>query len=231
MKKTLISCAVLLSSLVSAVEVNHAFTSTTGTNFNKELQNYLLGVGYKAGDKFSLTLTINKYTVSERAPLFTLMQGYYVITQQMSYFGLSTSTDSLTNANVGSISYNGTTNVHTYTNEDGKKLCLWTQNKDATASATSSMTRGVSNQMTLTVFDNGNTTGVKLSYDNAGGHTDEWILTGVDFDATKFSVYKEDATISNASITLTQDTPEPATATLSLLALMGLAARRRRKLA
>lgn len=105
MKKTLISCAVLLSSLASAVEENHTFTSTTGTNFNKELQNYLLGVGYKAGDKFSLTLTINKYTVGERAPLFTLMQGYYVITQQMSYFGLSTSTDSLTNANVGSISF------------------------------------------------------------------------------------------------------------------------------
>ena len=162
--------------------------------------------------------------------LFTLIpDSYYVVNQELKYFALSTSSSSVTTANVGSITFDSTSKVHTYTNVDGQKISLWTQSDTASAGSESSAQRTVGAGLTLTVFDDGTNTGVALAYSAAGGHTDKWVLTGVDFDASKLAVSYGSTEISNATITVDTNVPEPATATLSLLALAGLVVRRRRK--
>ena len=172
MKKTLIACSVLLSSVALAETQTHTFTSTTGTNFNTELQNYLLNVGYKPGDKFSITLTMAGLG-NAGTNLFTLIpDSYYVVNQQLQYFALSTSSSSVTTANVGSITFDSTSKVHTYTNVDGQKISLWTQSDTASVGSETSATRTVGAGLTLTVFDDGTNTGVALAYSAAGGHTD-----------------------------------------------------------
>ena len=88
--------------------------------------------------------------------------------------------------------------------------------------------------VTVTVNDKGST--ISLAFDN---RTTSIIKTGYVIDLADVTLmdgtpdgYNQGVTgISNASITYTptKTVPEPATATLSLLALAGLAARRRRK--
>ena len=83
---------------------------------------------------------------------------------------------------------------------------------------------------TLTINCNGQSTTVSMKFN--GSITSTINLTDVCLDLTDIELSSSTVSLASGTLALNGTTytiPEPATATLSLLALAGLAARRRRK--
>lgn len=170
----------------------------------------LPGVNYFSGDPYTLTLdfgttvNINGYT---SVPILTLGTNCHIFSQAGSYIGLS---------------INGTS-------VDGQLTGGYTATSyDVVAGTTQGWfaDNGVSGQ-TLTI------TGIK----GEGETGDSTVLTFVKGDVTKTLTFNSLLNVNEMSLntgrltnaSVTSYVPEPATATLSLLALAGLAARRKRK--
>ena len=224
-----------------------AVSADTAEQFNKTLQDAL--TGYTAGDSFTLTFTIDTYNYdSWNKQLLTMGDKYFFILEAGTdggYAGLSAKVGGMKNADdddpqniTGSLS--GSTGV------SDKVL---TVEKTGLGYGWISYTVGESSYSRPASFMNGAV--ITLSYDaenktaeftfdrsnvssSMGGvlNSDLGVvkvkMTNVTLNANDLEFSARLTSGSNLSIT-TGSIPEPTTATLSLLALAGLAARRRRK--
>ncbi len=178
----------------------------------EDVTNAILGSGYQAGDAFTLTFTIDSTSFNGyiTAPVITLASGWNINSQAGTYLGFSDTTDSVD----GSLTTSEATYSSSNKNEVQGTISVgdkgWFYKVDGLntltftiTESTLSMTKGTTDVATL---------------DIDGGLTASNITIGSNITG-----------ISGLSFTTTPAVPEPTTATLSLLALAGLAARRRRK--
>ena len=199
--------------------------------------------------------TLSKeYTLDPSASSYSISFGTYATTNnQQVLFYLSSSTSDYS-VLVGN-SYNDNANVHVgYLNQDVIEKTSNTTVEGATfISFQSGSNRAVATLFGADAISSGVSVGGNLSYTLTLSGTDltvsvtdansgQWsyaatIASGVTFDTIGFIVDgNADANentstvgVKNISVASTPAVPEPATATLSLLALAGLCARRRRK--
>ncbi len=178
----------------------------------EDVTNAILSSGYQAGDAFTLTFTIDNTSFDgyTTAPVVTLAPSWNINSQAGTYLGFSDTNNSvdggLTTSEASYTSGNtyevlGTINV-------GAEGWFYQVNGLNTLTftiteSTLTMTKGSSDVATLEI---------------AGGLTASNVVLGSHITG-----------ISGLSFTTTPAVPEPTTATLSLLALAGLASRRRRK--
>ncbi len=199
--------------------------------------NYTVDGDFTYSIDFTLTGNIPYFDSSSGAAkltgnILTLADDYYLVSQGHAYWGLNSSVSNNVTAQGYTFSKNEASTLYTYTgNGDGVRPITWTRNSDNSNSAT----RSLNGEFSVNVAYDGKNTSITLSY---GGSdiTDKFVITNAELDATKFVLY-DGATVSSSNISVAEipttpgipSVPEPATATLSLLALAGLAARRRRK--
>lgn len=189
----------------------------TGAEFNEELQQALTDASYTLGAPFSITAELSSIQ-NQNKGFITLADNYYIVNQIHSYWGLNNiDSNNLTNNGEWTLAVSG--NVYTYTSTDNTLPILWAQNAEGTGAAT----RTVGSWIGVEIASDGTDSSVTLTY--AGSDiTDVFILKGTALDASKIAFQDNIGSVTNTRIV-----PEPTTATLSLLALAGLAARRRRK--
>ena len=178
----------------------------------EDVTNAILGSGYQAGDAFTLTFTIDSTSFDgyTTAPVITLAPSWNIDSQAGTYLGFSDTDDSVDGGlTTSAASYtSGNTSEVLGTINVGAEGWFYQVNGLNTLTftiteSTLSMTKGTTDVATLEI---------------AGGLTASSIVVGSRVTG-----------ISGLSFTTTPAVPEPTTATLSLLALAGLAARRRRK--
>ena len=225
MKKTLIALLALAGVACGA---------TTGADLTKAWQDALTDANYTVdGDftysiDFTLTGNIPYYDGNGYAQLtgniLTLADDYYLVSQTHTFWGLNSSVSNNITAQGYTFSKNGDSTLYTYTgNGDGVRPITWARNSNNSSSAE----RTLGGALSVNVAYDGENTSITLSY-GGSAITDKFVITNAELDATKFVLYNG-ATVSSSNISVTPSVPEPATATLSLLALAGLAARRRRR--
>ncbi|MBR5875441.1 MAG: hypothetical protein IKZ10_01245 [Akkermansia sp.] len=216
MKKT-ITAFLALAGLAVAAES----TTPTGEDFNELVSLKLEEVGYTKGDAFNISATLSGLGNANKG-FITLASNYYIVNQNHAYWGLnSVSSNNLTNNGQWTLSVSG--NDYTYTSTSGKLPILWTQNDKGNGSAT----RNVGEKLTVSIASDGVDSTITLSY-TSSSIIDTFILKGTVLDASAIKFADDIESVTNASVTV-KPLPEPTTATLSLLALAGLAARRRRR--
>lgn len=203
--------------IIALIALTGVASAGTGAEFNEELQQALTEASYTLGAPFSITAKLSSIQNHNKG-FVTLADNYYIVNQNHEYWGLNSSdSNNLTNNSAWTLAVSG--NVYTYTSTDSTLPLLWVQNGTGTGSAT----RAVGAWIGVEIASDGTDSSVTLTY--AGSNiTDVFILKGTVLDANKIA-FKDDI----GSVTDTRIVPEPTTATLSLLALAGLAARRRRK--
>ena len=231
MKKTLIA----LMALAGVASATHPVSTTL---FN----NYLTGIVndyYVDGSAYTLTINLNRALKDQNGVLLTLADDYYMVNcdnHPASYVGLSQSTagNSIysSTGNEISPSFNKTlltpdtvNNTATWTTASGEYLLSWiTTDVQATASSMSSQQKYIDS---ITIDFDGTSTYLSVV---TNGPKLIVNLTDVAINANDIAL---GTVASSAWGTFTTGgktyiIPEPATATLSLLALAGLCARRRR---
>ena len=204
--------------------------TTTGSYFNAVMENFTTTLSPNTA--YELTFTVKQISFSgyDTDTVLTLGGSYHIMSQAGSYVGLSTTNNSLSNGSgdPGAVT-SGTVDpdslMHTITS--ASPVYGWVSlNKDKGSAA-----YGVSN-MTITVAYDGTDSSIVLDFDGAQEYDTTINLTGQMIDPTVLALGSRITTVGNATMVVDGKTyliPEPATATLSLLALAGLAARRRRK--
>ncbi len=220
MKKTLIALMALAG--VASAATSKDFTTT----LNNLTQDWVAGTAYE------LTFTVTGHTFNGYISdtILTLGANYYIMTQAGDYIGVSADNDSLTNGTSDpgpnkSGSFNEAKTL--YTIESDSPVYGWVSLDDNKASAK----YGVAN-MTVTIGYNGTDSSILLDFDGASENDTLITLKGQEISANALKLGSH-VTSVNSGATLTYGgstyaVPEPATATLSLLALAGLCARRRR---
>ena len=206
MKKTLIALMAL-----AGVACGENYTTPATTNPFAEA---LMAVNYEYGMDYTLTFTIgSSITGSHGGLVLTLATNdtnvtWSLFSQQGQYVGLDNG-----NNGVGSGLVDGYANVYTYNNisegTDG-----WFMDSGAHD--------GIGGY-TLTIVGDSKADTTVLTFAKAGKNTVTMNINSM-LDASQFNI-GEKTSASNVSF---MAIPEPTTATLSLLALAGLAARRRR---
>lgn len=235
MKKTLIAL-LALSSIAMAVTRTADITSASGSDFNSDWETILSDIGYVYGNDYTLTLNVTG-GLAASGPNAYIMQltnttegNRYLVNQNSGadvYFGINTRTatqgknDMPSNwKNTFTLSKDGDTT--TLTEAVNEELCSWTM-----TNANNSGSRAWNNSLTLTIsYTEAQGTVVQYSYGSPTNAIDKFVMPTTSLDLNDFSV-KDGIVLNGANGRLTV-TPEPATAALSLLALAGLAARRRR---
>ena len=219
MKKTLIAL-MALAGIASADA-----TALTGADFNSALTLELERVNYDVAtwdSTYHLTCEMNSgIPYDANGAIITLSAGYYLVSQAHSYFGLNTVPNNSLTTDTGSFTFTASeSNVYTYTSTtNGEKIVTWARNSENSNAGT----RSLGNLLTLNLVYNGKDTVFSINY---GGSdiTDTFVWTDYQLDLSQVEL-ASGAGLKSMSVLI----PEPATATLSLLALCGLAARRRRK--
>ena len=156
-----------------------------------------------------------------------LDDSYYLISENHNYWGLSDKqTELTTDTNSFTLAISG--NTYTYTSAEGEYIYTWSRNAGNTDSGKRPL--GTPVYITLTYDGSDSIISVKSSGSDI---TDTFVLKGTEIDLSEVVINTtsnqgKGPDVSSYSISI-QSIPEPTTATLSLLALAGLAARRRRK--
>ena len=239
MKKTLIA----LMALAGVAFGETPITFNTG-EFNWSLDYTLDSLGYTNGDAFTLTFKVDSYNYNNGL-ILTMNSGYHMVGYKVSsdtaYAGLTS------NGSVASGIYGAdgaeikTQSFATPSNQDATtKTITWDSNSGEyvytwfTTDVDKNTHQGCQKYIkdaTITVSSDGTNSCVTLAI--ANGPKTVANLNGVVLNANDIVL---GSLVTSASGTLSVGggqavaiIPEPATATLSLLALAGLAARRRRK--
>ena len=196
-----------------------ALMALTGVAFAtpaEDVTNAILTSGYKAGDSFTLTFTIDSTSFNGyvTAPVITLAPSWNINSQAGTYLGFSDATDGVD----GSLTTSAATYSSGNTSEVKGTINVGDEGWFYQVNGLNTLTFTITESM-LTMTK-GNSTVATLEI--ADGLTASNITLGSNITG-----------ISGLSMTTTpapsDSVPEPTTATLSLLALAGLAARRRRK--
>ncbi len=168
--------------------------------------------GYQAGDAFTLSFTIDSTTFDgyTTAPVITLAQGWNINSQAGTYLGFSDTDNSVD----GGL----TTSEGSYTSSNTSEVLGTISVGDE---GWFYKVNGL-NTLTFTITE------ATLSITKGSADVATLDIDG-DLTASNIVLGSRITGISGLSFTATPAVPEPATATLSLLALAGLAARRRRK--
>lgn len=239
MKKTL-ALVFVLAGVASAVDVPETIN---GKTFNEDLLFYLNQDAYIEGSDFSLTFTVKEAQgFGGQTSFVTLLdsgdnQGYWIHSQEGTYIGMTTTKNSDAGPAPAS-ELSGGVNVYTKDMaEEGATLLKGWISKNTSGTVTNP---GVSNS-TYTISVSGDDTIIEMSFDPRGTKegNEKITLQNYKLNLNDIRITLESDTgaritqITNASVTYNGVNhnlmvPEPATATLSLLALAGLAARRRR---
>ena len=206
------------------------------------LENAITLSQYAVGDSFELSFKI-QYTNSSggSATQFKMAENWYFFVQGAGgggYAGLTSTSGAMSgaaypDAEGGSSQWGAseldTNNVRTYVSDNGFYYG-WISKKPSDAITVGMGSASKINETTITLSYDGekHTAAFKMDRDDTNGdivvNMSNVTLNANDFEFVSSSIYN--ATISFGS---TPVIPEPATATLSLLALAGLAMRRRRK--
>ena len=236
MKKTLITLLALCG--VAAAEDYHG-------SLNTDLTKAITASGYTAGDDFTMSVQL-QYWLSNatRQTSLTLGDTFHIVAQKTGswsnvYLGFTPSSTNgtdpgainLTRSKSGKIDSYSFTATESVTGPDG-----WITRAGDTVSGSTQTWQFLGSTLTLTytaetqttVLDFDFTTIVDDAQNSISRPTDRdhLIVTvkGIEMDAKDIS-FADNVTGRNVAFTV----PEPTTATLSLLALAGLAARRRRR--
>ena len=211
MKKTLIA---LMAVAGVAMAENYRGVATTNP-----FSDAITLSQYQYGMDYTLSFTLgSSITSSHGGTVLTLAQNnvgtatWVLFSQQGRYVGLDNGNDGVANGLV-----DGYATVYTYDNistgADG--WFMDSGSNDGIAGYTVTITGDAAKETTVLTFAKSGKDTVTLNFNKL-------------LDASHFNI-GEKASASNVSFTVTPTVPEPTTATLSLLALCGLAARRRRK--
>lgn len=226
MKKTIIALLALSGVAFGA----------TAADVNDNLKKAITDYGYTVESGFSLTTTVSLPGGSNK--YFTFSDDWFLFTQENQYFGVTTSADP------GSWNLTGgsaTTDPFEDALVVGQSVS-WLTGPTPSTSVTISLGcmplafgDYVTVQTSLSIITNNGTQLVNSQLKDAeGGYTAYFDLNEVEFltevSEAKITIGASDAIdLINYVAPETDAVPEPTTATLSLLALAGLAARRRRK--
>ena len=237
MKKTLIALMALAGSVV-------ADDAIATDKFNTALDQMLLAAGYNDGDAFTLSFTIDTYTYSNGS-LTQLDSNYYLNTvinpnspsnARHAYVGLSYSGSDVSNIynadGQASPSFvkptsDTTTTPNTLTWDTDGYLYSWiTTDPNNDSSQSKYLQKAV-----ITISTDGSNSNITLAINN--GPKSIVNLEGVVLNANDITLNSSLINSTHGTIAINGGSalqiPEPTTATLSLLALAGLAARRRRR--
>ena len=237
MKKTIITLLALAG--VAAAEDYHGSLDT-------DLTKAITSSGYTAGDDFTMSVQL-QYWLSNatRQTSLTLGDTFHIVAQKTGswsnvYLGFTPSSTNgtdpgainLTRSTSGKIDSYSFTATESVTGPDG-----WITRTGNTVGGTTQTWQFLGSTLTLTYTAETQTTVLDFDFttivDDAQNQIyrptdrDHLIVTvkGIEMDANDIS-FANDVTGRNVAFAVV---PEPTTATLSLLALAGLAARRRRK--
>ena len=221
MKKTLIALMAMAGVAMAG----------TGTEFNAELTDSITLNQYAVGDAFTVEFDLFvKDHMTTNTGFVQFAQNGWIANQAHSYFGINTQDSN--NITAGAYSKEISGNNYTYTATEISPL--WCQNANLDGSASRGSLWSAEDNLSVTIATDGTDSWVTLSYGNTSSIVDTWKFTGVVLNANDIKL-DSNLSVVSSSITFvpavpeTPAVPEPATATLSLLALAGLASRRRRK--
>lgn len=219
MKKTLVLLAAALCPVASAM---------TADEFNTMFPTLYTNGGYTTGDPFEAVVELSG--INDNGAFMSFGSDFYLVTQSYSgalrYIGINNqANNSLSTTNV-SVSIDSETvesitlRTYNYISTQDTIPTIWFQNGEATSSEPRNLS-----SITVTVSTDGTDSFLDVNYGVSpyNNWTDHVVLKGTVLNATDVQI-----TNSHVSATLISATPEPATATLSLLALASLAARRKR---
>jgi len=222
MKKTIIALMALTGVAMGA--------DTTAADLQDLLTTELAESGYTVEGNFSYTLSFTMtgdipYTGGNGKYTLKLADSYYLLSQAHQYWGLGAGQDGVTtDTSTYTFSKNTAGTEYTYTSKEDSFIYTWTRNADNTDSSTRSL--GNPAGVSVTLESDGTDSILTLSY-NGSTITDKFVFKGTEFDLSAIGI-NPTPTLSSMSVSI-NSIPEPTTATLSLLALSGLAARRRRR--
>lgn len=220
--------------LITLIALAGVASAETTAYVNNELKNAITLSGYNTGDAFAMTFTItghDSYGNNGVGNIITLDDSLYLMTQLGNFVGINTV--SASNVSVENLKDSLTTDpsekVHTLT-MTGKATPAWLS---YASDASGTQAYGIKNA-TFTISTDGTDSIVFIDYDGENEYSTKLVMTGYVLNANKLTLSEDgyNLAISDSTFVAGGNTyliPEPATATLSLLALAGLAARRRRK--
>lgn len=227
-----------LMALAGVVTTAEATTEYTNVEFNKWFASAISATGYTAGDDYTFTVTLGSWpsaagSVGYRSGFILQMKDDWgLFTQAGQYLAFDvSSTNDRGNLTTSTGSYaSSNTSEATGSLAQGTEGWFYTYGTTANRHAGTVITVSRSSGVDTVAISQGETTIANFT-----------ITGATPLDASAYSIpniYTDDKGASfgfnfqTASFTangITKETPEPATTTLSLLALAGLAARRRRK--
>ena len=219
MKKTLIAL-MALAGVVSAKTI-------TGAQLDTNIDGVLSSIAYEKGDEFTLTYTVADCGYYDATSIITLASDWHIVVQQDQYVGLHTASGGPGYSYA--TRYDSTINTIDYDNDfvldHGEGHPVTTTKKTGwVVDLGSNGADGMS--LTITSSSTGTTIGMSKGTREIT-ITSATILDLAAIDmANNIKINTTNATLSVGGTTYA--IPEPATATLSLLALAGLCARRRR---
>lgn len=199
----------------------------SGTEMNTELKALIESTGYKYGDTYTLTFNIidvgsgNETNIS----YLQMASNYYLFTQNNNYVGLTSVTGdpggswiaiTETKNGVNTMECDASTTLPTgffSWDASGQKSTITLGNNGGTESA----------NVVVTLSYDGKTTTLNLA---APTVTEKIVISNLSLNANDFVFNTARDWLEGEVVSFV---PEPTTATLSMLTLAGLAARRRRK--
>ena len=214
--------------LITLIALSGLALGDTADELNASLKRDLLASQYQFGDVYELTfkLGVTENQGGTTGALLTLATGVHFVTQIGWYSGINTADSNsglewpgLTSLDTESEPDRVITTVTTDTKTDNKKWFSYNQQGG------SGEAKGL-NGSTITLSYDGTDTTLTVDYAGAAYNHDlinKFVWQGVSFDANDIVF-----TTRNVNSSYVSFVPEPATASLSLLALAGLAMRRKR---
>lgn len=230
MAKSTTKYTIMKKTLIALLALGGVSMAATVDSLNDTLQNELTSTAYKVGDQYTLTFTLKLQDGSTTGSIFKLTDSAYFVTQ-IGHFGAintapnNTSVDGWVPAGTPVSEGNRIINTITTTSEENSKWFTLAQD------GSTGKAKGLNNTAITLAYDGHDTT-LTIDYAGATYNKDlinKYVWKEISFDANNFAFQAANVDSVFGSLVVNHSVPEPTTGTLSLLALAGLCARRRKK--